>query len=50
MHRPFVECENVSKSFGGNVVLDSLNMRIEKNEVISVIGPVALVNRHYFVC
>ena len=38
MHRPFVECENVSKSFGGNVVLDSFNMRIEKNEVISVIG------------
>ena len=34
-----IRVENLSKSFGDNVVLDDISMEIHRGEVISVIGP-----------
>ncbi|MBE5920252.1 MAG: amino acid ABC transporter ATP-binding protein [Pseudobutyrivibrio ruminis] len=34
-----IKVENLSKSFGDNVVLKNVNMQIEKGEVIAIIGP-----------
>ncbi len=34
-----IKVENLSKSFGDNVVLENVNMQIEKGEVIAIIGP-----------
>lgn len=34
-----IKVENLSKSFGDNVVLKDVNMQIEKGEVIAIIGP-----------
>jgi len=37
--RPFVEVKDVSKSFGSNQVLRSLNLTVQVHEVVCVIGP-----------
>ncbi|MBR4707848.1 MAG: amino acid ABC transporter ATP-binding protein, partial [Pseudobutyrivibrio sp.] len=34
-----IKVENLSKSFGDNLVLSNVNMQIEKGEVIAIIGP-----------
>lgn len=34
-----IKVENLSKSFGDNLVLDEISMEIKKGEVISIIGP-----------
>lgn len=34
-----IKVENLSKSFGDNLVLDDISMEIKKGEVISIIGP-----------
>ncbi len=34
-----IKVENLSKSFGDNLVLDEISMEIRKGEVISIIGP-----------
>lgn len=34
-----IRVENLSKSFGDNLVLDDISMEIKKGDVISVIGP-----------
>ncbi len=34
-----VEIRNLSKRYGGNVVLDGLNLNIEKGQVTAIIGP-----------
>jgi branched-chain amino acid transport system ATP-binding protein len=36
---PLLELEGVSKSFGGLLVIDELDLRIDEGEVVSVIGP-----------
>jgi branched-chain amino acid transport system ATP-binding protein len=36
---PLLEVENLRKSFGGLVVLDGINLSVEKNEVRGIIGP-----------
>ena len=35
----FVEIRNLSKSFGKNVVLDDVDLDIEKGQVVAIIGP-----------
>jgi glutamate transport system ATP-binding protein len=37
--RPLVELEEVRKSFGDNVVLDGINLAIDRGEVIVIAGP-----------
>ncbi|HDL48977.1 MAG TPA: amino acid ABC transporter ATP-binding protein [Actinobacteria bacterium] len=37
--KPFVEVKNVSKSFGSNEVLRSLDLTVQVHEVVCVIGP-----------
>ena len=39
MAEVLIKVENLSKSFGENVVLKNVNMQIEKGEVIAIIGP-----------
>ena len=39
MSTPMVQVENLSKSFGDNLVLDSLSLSVAKGEVIGIIGP-----------
>ncbi|WP_294290854.1 amino acid ABC transporter ATP-binding protein [Pseudobutyrivibrio sp.] len=39
MAEVLIKVENLSKSFGDNVVLKNVNMQIEKGEVIAIIGP-----------
>ncbi len=39
MTDPMVEVENLSKSFGDNLVLDSFSMSVAKGEVVGIIGP-----------
>jgi len=35
----FLKIENLSKHFDGHIVLDNLNLNIEKDEIIALIGP-----------
>jgi polar amino acid transport system ATP-binding protein len=35
----YIEIRNLCKKFGGNVVLDNIDLDIEKGEVIAIIGP-----------
>jgi branched-chain amino acid transport system ATP-binding protein len=37
--KPLLELEGVSKSFGGLVVIDNLDLVVHENEIVSVIGP-----------
>jgi phospholipid/cholesterol/gamma-HCH transport system ATP-binding protein len=37
--QPLVELQNVRKSFGDKVVLDGVDLRIDRNETIAIIGP-----------
>ena len=37
--RPMVRFMNVTKSYGSLVVLDNLNLDIQRGEMVSVIGP-----------
>ncbi len=39
MAEVLIKVENLSKSFGDNVVLKNVNMQIKKGEVIAIIGP-----------
>lgn len=39
MAEVLIKVENLSKSFGENVILKNVNMQIEKGEVIAIIGP-----------
>jgi iron(III) transport system ATP-binding protein len=36
---PFLELRNVSKRFGDNTVIDSLNLAIPKGELVTLLGP-----------
>jgi branched-chain amino acid transport system ATP-binding protein len=37
--KPLLELEGVSKSFGGLIVIDKLDLVVHENEIVSVIGP-----------
>jgi len=39
MSRNVVEIENLSKSFGDNLVLDDINLTVEQNEIVAIVGP-----------
>lgn len=39
MAEPLIELKDVSKSFGGNAVLDQVDLSIHKGEAIAIIGP-----------
>jgi len=39
MKEPLIELKGVSKSFGGNIILDSVDLTIHKGEALAVIGP-----------
>lgn len=39
MTTPMIEVQNLSKSFGDNLVLDSFSMTVKQGEVIGIIGP-----------
>lgn len=39
MTEPLIELKGVSKSFGGNIVLDNVDLTIHKGEALAVIGP-----------
>jgi len=39
MAEPIIELKGVSKSFGGNVVLDRVDLTIYKGEALAIIGP-----------
>lgn len=35
---PLVECENLSKSFGKNLILDNINLKIPRGKIIGLLG------------
>ena len=39
MSHPMIEVKNLSKSFGDNLVLDSMSLSVDKGEVVGIIGP-----------
>jgi phospholipid/cholesterol/gamma-HCH transport system ATP-binding protein len=39
MAEPLIELRGVSKAFGGNVVLDGVNLTINRGEALGIIGP-----------
>ncbi|MBO4904776.1 MAG: ABC transporter ATP-binding protein [Lachnospiraceae bacterium] len=39
MSKKLIELKNISKSFGGNLVLDELDLYIRENEFITLLGP-----------
>ena len=39
MSRKLIELQNITKSFGKDVVLDDLNLYIRENEFITLLGP-----------
>jgi ABC-type polar amino acid transport system ATPase subunit len=39
MSHPMIEIKNLSKSFGDNLVLDSMSLSVDKGEVVGIIGP-----------
>lgn len=39
MTKPLIELKGVSKSFGGNIVLDQVDLAIHKGEALAIIGP-----------
>lgn len=39
MGEPIIELKGVSKSFGGNVILDQVDLTIEKGDALAIIGP-----------
>jgi phospholipid/cholesterol/gamma-HCH transport system ATP-binding protein len=39
MTEPLIELKGVSKSFGGNIVLDNVDLTIHKGEALAIIGP-----------
>ncbi len=39
MAEPLIELKGVSKSFGGNVILDEVDLNIYKGEALAIIGP-----------
>ena len=36
---PFLECDGVSKSFGGITAVDHVDFKVEKGQIVSIIGP-----------
>ncbi len=38
MPQPKIQLDNVAKQFGGNVVLDGVNLAIEPGESLAIIG------------
>ena len=36
---PLLEVEKITKSFGGLKVLNNLDLTIEENEIMAIIGP-----------
>ena len=39
MTTPVIELKNVSKSFGNNQILNDINLKIEQNDSLTIIGP-----------
>lgn len=39
MGEPIIELKGISKSFGGNVILDQVDLTIEKGDALGIIGP-----------
>jgi phospholipid/cholesterol/gamma-HCH transport system ATP-binding protein len=39
MTEPLIELKGVSKSFGGNIILDNVDLTIYRGEALGVIGP-----------
>lgn len=39
MTKPLIELKGVSKSFGGNIILDSVDLTIYRGEALAIIGP-----------
>lgn len=37
--KPIFEVKKVKKSFGGNIVLDGIDLKVNKGEIMSIIGP-----------
>src|SRR3954469_14222618 len=38
MSHPFLEIKNVRKSFGENVVLDGINLQVERGSITTIMG------------
>lgn len=43
-----LEMKNIKKSFNGVEVLKDISLKVEKGEVLGIIGPSGPVNRHFF--
>jgi len=39
MTEPLIELKGISKSFGGNIILDNVDLTIDRGEALAVIGP-----------
>ncbi|HBY80643.1 MAG TPA: ABC transporter ATP-binding protein, partial [Cyanobacteria bacterium UBA11148] len=39
MSEPLIELKGVSKSFGGNIILDNVDLTIHRGEALGIIGP-----------
>ena len=39
MAKKIIEIKNVSKSYGDNVIIENLNLYINKGEFVSILGP-----------
>ena len=40
---PLIELRNLTKKFGGTMVLDSINLKIYENEFVTLLGPSAVL-------
>jgi len=39
MTEPLIELKGICKSFGGNIILDNVDLTIQRNEALAIIGP-----------
>jgi branched-chain amino acid transport system permease protein len=46
---PILECEHITKSFGGNVALDDVSFTIKQGEIVGLIGAKWKFRKNYFI-
>ena len=49
MAKKLIEIKNIVKRFDNQVVLKGINLDINENEFVTLLGLVDVVKRHYFV-
>jgi ABC-type molybdenum transport system ATPase subunit/photorepair protein PhrA len=45
---PLIELKGVSKAFGGNIILDQVDLTIDRGEALAIIGPSGTGNQRSY--